>query len=243
MSYELPPQARGGAEEQLAALRDYLVRLAQELELAERGGTAAAGKAAAAAREQNEQALREQAASLKALIVKNADEIAVRSDERFEELHSTYVAISDYGNYYDQIDTQVRRTARETVESYHYTEAVESLERYMTELGGQIRRGIIEDPVTHEMHLGIAISETLSFTGQTQSVGGVTYYELTPGQTLGLYTARGWQFWINGVRRGWFSSEDSMLHISNLVVEEKLQLGADWQIGTGGGFGIRYTGG
>ena len=113
----------------------------------------------------------------------------------------------------------------------------------MTGLGGQIRRGIIEDPVTHEMHLGIAISETLSFTGQTQSVGGVTYYERTPGQTLGLYTARGWQFWINGVRRGWFSSEDSKLHISNLVVEEKLQLGADWQIGTGGGFGIRYTGG
>ena len=74
MSYELPPQARGGAEEQLAALRDYLVRLAQELELAERGGTAAAGKAADAAREQNEQALREQAASLKALIVKNADD-------------------------------------------------------------------------------------------------------------------------------------------------------------------------
>ena len=91
MSYELPPQARGGAEEQLAALRDYLVRLAQELELDERGGTAAAGKAADAAREQNEQALREQAASLKALIVKNADEIAVRSDERFEELQKRFM--------------------------------------------------------------------------------------------------------------------------------------------------------
>ena len=243
MSYELPPQARGGAEEQLAALRDYLVRLAQELERAEHGGTAAAAKAADAVREKNEAALREQASALKALIVKNADEIGEMTDARFDSLSSRYVAVSDFGSYYEQIDAQVRRTARETVESYHYTEAVESLERYMTELGGQIRRGIIEDPVTHEMHLGIAISETLSFTGQTQSVGGVTYYELTPGQTLGLYTARGWQFWINGVRRGWFSSEDSMLHISNLVVEEKLQLGADWQIGTGGGFGIRYTGG
>ena len=243
MSYELPPQARGGAEEQLAALRDYLVRLAQELERAEHGGTAAAAKAADAVREKSEAALREQASALKALIVKNADEIGEMTDARFDSLSSRYVAVSEYGNYYGQIDTQVRQTARETVESYHYTEAVEALERYMSTLNGQIRRGVIEDPETHELHLGIAISETLSFTGQTQSVGGVTYYELTPGQTLGLYTARGWQFWINGVRRGWFSSEDSMLHISNLVVEEKLQLGADWQIGTGGGFGIRYTGG
>ena len=113
----------------------------------------------------------------------------------------------------------------------------------MTELNGQIRRGVIEDPETHEVHLGIAISEQLSFTGQTQTEGGLTYYELAPGQTLGLYTSTGWQFWINGVRRGWFSSEDSMLHVSNIVVENRLQLGSDWEIVSAGGFGLRYIGG
>ena len=153
------------------------------------------------------------------------------------------MAISDYGSYYGRIDTQVRQTARETVESYRFSEAVEALERHMSELNGQIRRGLIEDPLTHEIHLGIAVSESLSFTGQTQNVGGATYYELTPGQTLGLYTASGWQFWINGVRRGWFSSQDSMLHVSNIVVEDKLRVGADWEISSSGGFGLRYTGG
>lgn len=243
MSYELPPQARGGAEEQLAALRDYLVRLAQELERAEQGGTAAAAKAADAVRGKTEAALREQASALKALIVKNADEIGEMTDARFDSLSSRYVAVSDFGSYYEQIDAQVRRTARETVESYHYTEAVEALERYMSTLSGQIRRGVIEDPETHELHLGIAISETLSFTGQTQSVGGVIYHELAPGQTFGLYTSAGWQFWINGVRRGWFSSEDSMLHVANIIAEDKLRAGSDWEISTAGGFGLRYIGG
>ena len=168
MSYELPPQARGGAEEQLAAMRDYLVRLAQELERAERGGAADASTAADAVREKSETALRKQAAALKALIVKNADEICEMTDARFDSLSSRYVAVSDYGRYYEQIDAQVRQTARETVESFRYAEAIEGLERYMSALNGQIRRGIIEDPETHELHLGIAISEELSFTGQTQ---------------------------------------------------------------------------
>ena len=243
MSYELPPQARGDAAEQLAALRDYLVRLAQELERAERGASVEAVDEARSVREQNAKALREQASALKALIVKNADEIAERTDVRFDSLSASYVAISDYGRYYNQIDTQVRQSARETVETYHFTEAVEALERSMSELGGQIRRGLIEDPETHEIHLGIAVSESLSFTGNTQTVGGVTYYELTPGQTLGLYTSSGWQFWINGVRRGWFSSQDSMLHVSNIVAEEKLRAGPDWEISASGGFGLRYIGG
>ena len=46
---------------------------------------------------------------------------------------------------------------------------------YLTDLNGQIRRGVIEDPETHEVQLGIAISEQLSFTGQTQTEGGLTY--------------------------------------------------------------------
>lgn len=243
MSFELPPRARGSADEQLAALRDYLVRLAQELERAENSVSAQSGSLSAEMREQNAKELQKQASSLKALIVKNAGEISARTDERIDSLSSTYVAIADYGSYYNRIDAQVRQTARSTVESYHFSEAVEALERHMTELGGQIRRGLIEDPETHEIHLGIAVSESLSFTGQSLDVGGVTYYELKPGQTLGLYTSAGWQFWINGVKRGWFSSRDSMLHVSNIIAEDKLRAGGDWEISGSGGFGLRYIGG
>ena len=248
MRNELPPQLQGSAEQQLVAMRDYLVRLAQSLEQV--GGSAVAAEAAktaakAASSAQTKAAadIRARANALKALIIKTADEITEYTDSKVETFESLYVAKSDYGNYYNQIETQVAQTARDTVETYHYTEAVEDLNTYITALNGQIRRGVIEDPETHEVHLGIAISERLSFTGQTQTEGGLTYYELAPGQTLGLYTSKGWQFWIGGVMRGWFSSEDSMLHVSNIVVENTLQLGNDWEITTSGGFGLRYIGG
>ena len=57
------------------------------------------------------------------------------------------------------------------------------------------------------------------------------------------YTATGWQFWINGSKKGWFDSADGMLHAGNLQVEQLLQLGADWVLSTAGGFGLRYLGG
>lgn len=250
MIAELPPQLQGNPEQQLTSLRDYLVRLAQSLETVSESATMATaisssettGKPGKSYAKDIEE-LRQSAESLKALIVKTADDITAYTDRKVETFSALYVAKSDYGNYYNQIETQVEQTARDTVETYHYAEAIQSLDSYMTELNGQIRRGIIEDPETHETHLGIAISESLSFTGQTHTEGGMTYYELSPGQTLGLYTSTGWQFWINGVRRGWFSSADSMLHVSNIVVEDVLQLGADWTITTSGGFGLRYTGG
>ena len=243
---EIPPRLQGSPEQQLVAMRDYLVRLSQSLEQVGRSAAAPAvpnAGAAASAQENAAEQVKSTARALKALIIKTADEITAYTDSRVESFESLYVAKSDYGSYYNQIETQVAQTARDTVESYHYTEAFGEMNAYLTDLGGQIRRGVIEDPETHEVHLGIAISEQLSFTGQTQTEGGLTYYELAPGQTLGLYTSRGWQFWIGGVRRGWFSSEDSMLHLSNIVVENRLQLGSEWDVTRANGFGLRYIGG
>ena len=253
---EIPPQLQGSPEQQLIAMRDYLVRLAQSLDSAGSSdviisrATKAANSAASKAHEDAVREVKEKAASLKALIIKTADEITEYTDSKVEEYNALYVAKSDFGTYTETVQTQFETTARGVVESYNYGAAIQGAQNtadaataFITDLNGQIRRGAIEDPETHEVHLGIAISESLSFTGQTLTDGGLTYYELTPGQTLGLYTATGWQFWINGVKRGWFSSEDSMLHVSNIVVENKLQLGADWEITTSGGFGLRYIGG
>ena len=68
---------------------------------------------------------------------------------------------------------------------------------------------------------------------------GLRYYELSPGSTLGLYTATGWQFWISGSKRGWFDSADGMLHVTNLAADSSLRLGGDWLLTADGGLGIR----
>ena len=117
------------------------------------------------------------------------------------------------------------------------------LDSYLTDIHGEIRRGLITDPETGEQVLGIAVAEQLHFTGQTHTRDGLVYYELSPGQTLGLYTATGWQFWINGAKRGWFDSSDSMLHVTHMRAVDSIDLGDSWRLSSAGGLGIRYIGG
>ena len=260
--FEYPPILQGDALSQIAALRDYLVRQTREQNpdtaLLPPGtavvgalvpgvpGTAAAGARSSGTEEGYDPAA---SAALRALIRKTADTVEQHVDELRQSLRQDYLALSDFGEYRESIDTQIRQTARETVESYDYEEriaaaenGVEGLRETVTELDGQIRRGLITDPETQETALGIAISQNLRFTGATVTEGGLTYWELAPGQTLGLYTSTGWQFWINGSKRGWFDSRDGMLHVSQIRAESRLQHGDSWLVTTTGGYGIRYVG-
>ena len=251
--YELPPILSGSAEQQIVQLRDYLVRLARELpreeQIAQAVRQEATGTKSTAGGSGGGQTPGENVQALRSLIVKTADRIYETIDVLETSLSSVYVAQSDFGTYRESVDTQIRQTARDTVESYGYQAQIDAasadmrrLEQYLTQISGEIRRGMITDPETHETVLGIAISQNLSFTGQTTTEAGLTYYELSPGQTLGLYTSTGWQFWINGSKRGWFDSADGMLHVARIVAEERLQVGDNWLVTGSGGFGIRYIG-
>ena len=194
------------------------------------------------------------------------------ADSKVEEYCSEFVAQSDLGAFREGIMSSVETTARGIVQSFNYAEAIMSsvdtegnvnplyeqfsvfrdmqdglnvAQAYYTEITGEIRHGFIRDPETNVIELGIAISEQLSFTGAQRTENGIVYYELEPGQTLGLYTSTGWQFWINGYKMGWFDSRDSMLHVKQIVVEQSLQIGDSWQIITNASnaFEIRYVGG
>lgn len=262
---ELPPILQGDARQQLAQLRDYLVRREQEREVRDSLLVPLeGGKPTAAARREKRQSSEgqtalEQAARQRALIVKSAEESRSRDNvlsqsigELSRELRQEYLARSEFGEYRQEISLLVEATARQIVESYGYLELIlatraelgqmgEQTAAYATELSGQIRRGFLEDPDTHLTQLGIAISQQLQFTGQELTDGGWVYYELAPGQTLGLYTSTGWQFWVNGRKVGWFDSGDGMLHTVRQVVEEELRLGG-WILEAGGGLGIKCFG-
>lgn len=243
--YEMPPILQGSEKEQLAALRDYLVRLARSLDAAAEAplsvSVPAASVPAAAARKE--------AGELRSLIVKTAERVEHSVEILRETLREDYLALSDFGSYRESIENTIEQTARGVVESYDFASALVALdgrlgdtESALTSLRGEIRRGLITDPESGETALGIAIAENLSFTGTEHTENGLVYYELAPGQTLGLYTSTGWQFWINGSKRGWFDSRDGMLHVANLAVENSLRLGGDWLVTTVGGFGLRYMG-
>lgn len=262
---ELPPILSGSTQQQLAQLRDYLLRTVRR-QNAEAAAPAAPGAPAARAAVQSAEEARTQAASLRALIVKTADaadsgaqealsraEVAQHSvGELQRHLESDYIARSDFGAYAQQVTADIEATARAITESYRYAELVsaaaaagvsDALTQYMTLIDGQLRRGYLTDPDTGETVFGIAMSQKLRFTGSTQTVDGETCYELDGAQTFGLYTATGWQFWVGGRKIGWFDSADGMLHVTRLAAEQELRLGADWLVTAEGGFGVRYIGG
>ena len=179
-------------------------------------------------------------------------------DSKTEVYNSLYVAQSEYGTFTENIVNQIESTAKGVVESYDYDSEIQSMQEnidlmqhYYTNIDGEIRRGIIEDPETHEYVTGIAISQNLQFAGECGPTDvnnpgdGYTYYYLNAGQTFGLYTSTGWQFWIDGYKVGWFDSSDGKLHVATVLVEESIQFGANWQLrSTAGGseFELLYTG-
>lgn len=263
MMFELPPILRGSEKDQIVLIRDYLVRLARNLgdvsstsQVTVSTTQTAATTPAGTAKEQSEEdklaSIRRNAANLRALIVKtaaDADTLAVELGAAREEMQSYYLAKSDFGAYMEQVESTFAATARGVVESYDFRSLIdavdartEELNTTLTSLRGEIRRGIITDPGTGEQALGIAVAENLQFTGTVHEEDGLQYYELSPGQTLGLYTSTGWQFWVNGSKRGWFDSADGSLHVVGEVVENSLQLGDGWAFSAVGGLGIKYTG-
>lgn len=164
------------------------------------------------------------------------------ADRKVEEYGSMFVAKSEYGQFVEGITGTIETTARGVVDSYNYASAIQSvqdgvdlLQSYYTTMSSEIRRGIVQDPSTGNYVTGIAISQNLQFSGEcgpsdTNNPGdGYTYYYLTEGQTFGLYTSTGWQFWIDGVKVGWFDSQDGMLHVGTVYVENRIVNGGYWE--------------
>lgn len=198
------------------------------------------------------------AQELQQLILSTANNVTQYTDRRFDRLTGEYVAQSEFGDYKAVMNTTIEQTAKNTVESYNFqsqinanNDSIQLLQQYYSEIDGEIRRGIItvdevvvtrnpDGTVTRETvtntYIGIAISQSLRFTGEVDASDsrnpkdGYKYYEIAEGQTFGLYTSKGWQFWINGVKKGWFDSQDGLLHVSSMDIEDQLTIGGLWAI-------------
>ena len=265
MFNEKPPMISGDSRKDLLALRDYLYRLSSNLEPIvaasveiSGSGSMTGGQVSNAYKEYTTNAVKNNAKALQSLIIKTADDIEQYVDTRAEQFSGQFVAKSEYGEFVETIDARIETSARGVVETYNYGAQIDSLQdsidlaqAYFTRIDGEIRRGIVLDPSTNDYVVGIAISEAMQFSGEcgpddpNNPGDGFTYYYLTAGQTFGLYTSTGWQFWIDGVKRGWFDSTSNMLHVYMIYVEGKLVLNGYWQITSsadGNEFEIAYIG-
>ena len=180
---------------------------------------------------------------LRAIIDQGNQEVIEYVDSKEETYNQLYLAKSEFGTFQENVTSMIETTAKGVVESYDYASSIQSAQRdidllqnYYTSIDGEIRRGIVEDPDTGEYVTGIAIAQALKFSGECgpsdplNPGDGYTYYYMNSGQTFGLYTSVGWQFWIDGYKRGWYNSQDGMLHVANVLVESILQIGGYWQV-------------
>lgn len=270
MFNEKPPMLGGDVARDLAAIRDYLFRMARGLEevatAAGMGAVVTYGPNGQQVRTTTDDSktsediaqIRKNATELRSLIIKSAEDLEAYTDSKVEEYNGLYVAKSEFGDFTESINTVIENTARGVVESYDYQSGINSLQdsielmqNYYEAIDGEIRRGIVEDPETHEYVTGIAIAQALRFSGEcgpsdARNPGdGYTYYYMNEGQTFGLYTSVGWQFWVNGYRKGWYSSSDGMLHVAGIYVENTLQLGPNWAFAmpAGNEIELKYIGG
>jgi len=260
---EKPPLLTGQGSRDLANLRDYLFRMSQSLTDVTEGAVSvsydAQGRQVITPKGTADEALeaiRANASELRSLITKSAETVVAEMDAREEEYNGRYLAISQFGTFEENLDARIATNARGVVESYNYSATISSMQDvldlyqgYFTQINGEIRRGLVEDPDHPGSYvIGIVISQECEFSTAAISHDdpnypgdGQEYWYVEPNQTFGLYTSTGWQFWINGVKRAWLSSEDSMLHVSNIVVEESL-IGGNWKMTFSGGFGLKYVG-
>lgn len=250
---EYPPILSGTAEQQIRALRDYLVRQARGTQSGEPAAWGVSGvKAVSAGRGAGAAGEGAMAQSdydkLRALIVKTADTVEEHVEELSAELHADYLALSDFGAYQENASLEMTATARQVAESYNFVTRLtlaaelDGIVGELQQIRGEIRRGYIDLPNGGGRVFGIAIAEHLSHGTTTVTRDGLEYVELDTGQSMGFYTATGWQFWLNGTKVGWFDSADGMLHVGNMMAENSLRIGQDWLITGTGGFGLRYVG-
>ena len=235
MFNEKPPMLGGDVGRDLAAIRDYLFRMARGLEeVATAAGTGAVvtygpnGQQVRTTTDDSKTSddiaqIRKNATELRSLIIKSAEElqdqivagdnsVVAYTDRKVDEYNGLYVAKSEFGDFTESIHTVIEK---------------------------------------HEYVTGIAIAQALRFSGEcgpsdARNPGdGYTYYYMNEGQTFGLYTSVGWQFWVNGYRKGWYSSSDGMLHVAGIYVENTLQLGPNWAFAmpAGNEIELKYIGG
>lgn len=250
-----PPVLRGTETQQLAQLRDYLFQLHRQLGTAltavEEGNitTEAAQKISQRATggdSVTREALSQQAAALKSLIIKTADIVRQEMDVITATLESDYVAKSDYGTYQESIQTQFTATAESVTQQINYAAEVaaaanaatgQELRDYIVETQGFIRQGIVGYNGVTPI-IGIAIGQDIQTTG-TGTVDGKTYDEIDTSSAMSTFTADKLSFYLNGAEVAYVSN--ARLFITDAEITNRLTLG-NWEISHNRGFSIKWVG-
>lgn len=185
-------------------------------------------------------------------VIGGGDALATEIQSVAENAEETYLTQLDFQTYYESLNSTIDARIDLKNESYGYAldiseirQSLGALGTQISDINGMILLGAVLDPETNQPVVGIAIAENVRTDGTITTVDNVDYPTISSGQTFGLYTSKGWQFWVGGRKQGWFDSDDGHLHLKKTTAEESLVIGASttlWEIVESNGFGIRLMG-
>lgn len=235
-SFNTPMLTSGGTtEQQVAQLRSVLFSMSKTLEytlnnldkenFSENGLESVFGALGVGEIQQESSG---RYAALKSVILKTAD-VVEKSIETLEtELHSDYVARSEFGTYQEDTDSKITANSNNITQYYDMLTALQTdYEQYITDTEAYIKTGYIYDRTVNGVTVpvyGLAIRQKT--TTVTDGVESVAY------DNLATFTSNRLSFWLNGAEIGYFSG-------NSLYVSGGLRL-ADWYIDPSYGLSIRY---
>ncbi len=247
----LPPPARfqGTAQQQLAQCYSYLFQLHQQLNnalaalpAALPAGSGRAFSQAGSAGEEIDQGIHREAEALRALIVQNASYIRREMDKLRTELAGSYVAVSDFGQYLQELNAAIEADPAAVTQYYSFLSVLQadlsaveaSFQTYRVETEGYIRTGIVGYEGQVPLY-GVAVGQGLTVT----QVDGQSI--ITSTQFRSTFTARKLSFWQGEVEVAYLS--DNRLYISGITVLGAMDLGQKWAISHENGLQIKWIGG
>lgn len=228
MLIQTPPQFGGDERQQLVQVRSYLYQLAETLNqnlnnLTLDNFRPDTKQVISGASQESEAAIKENAATLKALIIKTASVIEAQIDEINTELETDYVAKSEFGTYTKQAEAQITANAEGITQNYERVEHITGqFDEYVLSTSGYIRTGItvVEEDGTEAV--GIEIGD---LEGENPMKATFTSEKLA--------------FWQNGVQVAWISN--GQWSANAIDIKDMITLGS-WQITKTNGFSIRWVG-
>lgn len=235
-----PSQFRGSPQEQLRQCYTYLFLLHQQLNTA-LTSVEANSPPVQVVSSPNPSTAREEVSHLKSLIIQNATLVHKEMETLEKELKGSYVAVSDFGTYLQQISAKIEADPTALTQYYSFMSSLEanleavdsSFHDYLLRTEGYIRTGIVyydgELPI-----YGVAVGQGLTTIEKDgQAVVSSSHFRST-------FTSQRLSFWQGSTEVAYLS--DNRLYITNISVLGALNLGGNWSISHSGGFTLRWIG-
>lgn len=246
-SFAAPPAPAGSEKQQLQAMFSYLYRMNENLNVALNNLSGA--NFAQETRERIERAtgsteqkdaLQGQYDALKSLVIKTADIVRQEMTMIVTQLDGKYLAISEFGQYQENMEATIRATAEGIIQEYGFESKLDDLsnsasefDEYKVKTDQYIKTGLLYYDGSVPRY-GVAVGENLT----TVEVDGEQILERN--NLCATFTSDRLSFWMGGVEVAYVSN--NKLYIANVEITGQMIMG-NWRLSFENGFQIQWIGG